>query len=103
MSSINSGSIVLAGSPNVKITNLAITTPNVEVSHVLQDNLTVLEFKAREDAELKYSFVVAESGTKYMTVPKCSGQSFTGIKLKNKTIYIQSPLSCTVEIIEFYS
>ena len=104
MSSINSGSIVIVGAPNVKITNLAITA-NQEFSHTLEDNTTVLEFKARpsDNASLKYSFTETESGSQYISVPECTGQSFAGIKLSGKTLYLQSPKSCTVEIIEFYN
>lgn len=105
MSSINSGSIVVAGAPNVKITNLPITAADTEFSHTLQSNVSVLEFKVRPSnpAELKYSFTSTESGTTYITIPECSGQSFTGVKLSSKTLYIQSPKSCIVEIIEFYN
>lgn len=103
MSSINSGSIVLAGAPNVLITNLSITTANTEFSHTLQSNVSVLEFKARNGEEFKYSFVATESGTKFITVPCGSGQAFAGIKLVGKTLYLQSPSTCIIEIIEFYS
>ncbi len=103
MSSINSGSIVLAGAPNVLITNLSVTTANTEFAHTLQNNVSVLEFKARDGEEFKYSFTATESGTTYISVPACSGQSFAGIKLVGKTLYVQSPFVCTIEIIEFYS
>lgn len=103
MSSINSGSIVQAGSPNVLITNLVIATADTEFSHTLQDNLTLLEFKARDGEAFKYAFVATESATNYISVPACSGQAFAGIKLVGKTLYLQSPSTCIIEIIEFYN
>lgn len=103
MSSINSGSIVLAGAPNVLITNLSITTTNFEFSHTLQNNVSVLEFKARGGEEFKYAFTANESGSNYITVPACSGQAFSNIKLVSQTLYLQSSATCIIEIIEFYS
>ena len=104
MSSINSGSIVLAGSPNVLITNFDIALANTEYEHVLQNNLTLLEFKVREDGvALQWCFTALESNTRYFTLPACSTQSFAGIKLVSKSMFVQADAQCTIEIIEFYS
>lgn len=102
MSSINSGSIVLAGAPNVKISNVTLLA-ETEFAHVLENNVSVLEFKTRSGEPFRYSFTIGEIDTNYISVPECSGQSFAGIKLVGKTIYIKSLAPCIVEIIEFYS
>jgi hypothetical protein len=103
MSSINSGSIVLAGAPNVKITNLDMNVANTEFSHVLENNVSVLEFKTRGEEAFQYAFNAGESDTTYISVPQCSGQAFAGIKLVGKTLYLRCSSACIMEIIEFYS
>jgi hypothetical protein len=104
VSSINSGSILLAGAPNTLITNISVAAPAVEVSHTLQNNVSVLEFKVREDdISLQWCFDDGETDTTFITLPPCSSQSFSGIKLVNKTIYFRSSAPCIIEIIEFYS
>ena len=104
MSSINSGSIVLAGAPNTLITNLTVPAAATQVSHTLQNNVSVIEFKVRQDnIVLQWCFTDGETATVYITLPACSTQSFSGIKLVNKTIYFEASAACIVEIVEFYS
>lgn len=102
MAAIGSGVIPLVGAQNVRITNLVIAIPNSEVNHSLSDGLKVVEFRARGTAEIKYAFTALESGTKYMTVPACSSQTFDGLTLNGKTLYLQTSAATVIEIIEFY-
>lgn len=102
MAAIGSGVIPLVGAQNVRITNLVVALAATEVIHTLSDGLKVVEFRARGTSEIKYSFTASESGTNYMSVPPCSTQSFTGLTLSGKSLYLQTSTPTVIEIIEFY-
>jgi len=87
-----------------EITNLSIPIANTEISHVLQLNLKQLIVKARTNgAKLKVSFVVGESGTKYVTIYPGCVLTLTDLGFSASTLYIQSSkVSTVVEILELY-
>lgn len=97
-----SGNVTLSGSSNVKITNLAIPTINIEVAHTLQDNLKQLLVRHRGIADIKYAFVLNESGTNYITIFKRTVETIINLSFTAKVLYLQSDKTGTVEIRELY-
>ena len=95
--------IVGAGAASGLVTNLVIGVINTEFSHTFQDGIKGFILRSREKTEVKISFTATESGTDYLTLlPRCvldqDGLEFTG-----KSIYIQSPNTTVIEIVEFYT
>ena len=102
MASIGSGVIPIAGANNVRLTNLSLPTPNAEVSFSLISGLKAIEIKNRDPFEVKFSFVIGDSGTTYFTIPKYAAYSKDNITFTGKTIYLQSVGASTLEILEYY-
>lgn len=99
----SSVSVTLSAAQNSKITNLAIATANTEHSLALTSNLKSVIIKARGATVLKYSFVLGESGSKYITIPVFNTREMTGLDFTGKTLYIQSTVApIVVEIEELY-
>ena len=89
-------------STNVRITNLTISTINTEVSHSLIANLKTLLVRHRGIANVKYSFVNGESGTKYITLPRGSTKIIENILFSSKVLYLQADKTGILEIEEYY-
>ena len=95
--------VSLKGATESVITNKAITLANTEYAHTLQTDVKQIRIRCREVADLKYSFVVTESGTKYWSIPKGCVDNITDISFTGKILYLQSSkASVIVEIAEFY-
>ena len=92
--------VTVKRSENIKVTNITIPSINTEVSHSLTTEIKTLIIRCREVAELKISFEVGESGTKFFTVPKANSLKLDDLNLTGKTLYLQSPSLATVEILE---
>jgi len=72
------------------ITNKALPTAGAEVTHALQAGVKKIEFQARGDSTIKFSFVSGQSGTNYFTLHKGSGYAIDGLKLSGTTLYVQA-------------
>jgi len=83
-----------------KITNLSLPVIDTEVAHALVANLKEIIIRNRDKAEIKFSFVLGESGTKYVTLNAGAVLSLDSLKFTGETIYLQSPKVSTVEILE---
>ena len=96
-------SVSVSGASELKLTNLDVDTPNTEFSHALQNNLKSVLLRARELVQLKISFVATESGTNYITLNAGCVLSLEELEFTSETIYIQSPSTTVVEIVELYT
>ena len=95
--------VTLAASTTPKITNLLLTNSDTEYSHALTTNLKQCIIRSRQFAKLQVCFVSAESGSKYITIPKGTSLSLNDLDFTGKTLYLQSDTSSvTVEILELY-
>lgn len=102
MASIGSGVIPIAGANDVRLSNLSLPTPNIEVSFSLVSSCKALEIKNRNPFDVKFSYISGESGTTYFTIPKHSAYAKDNITFTGKTIYFQSVGISTLEILEYY-
>lgn len=80
-----------------KITNLSIPSPATEVPFTVQPGVQRVELRARGSAKLKYSFIAAQSGVEFITIPRGKVELIDGINFTG-TIYIQA--SEAPEVIE---
>ena len=98
---LNDASIGTPPSTSVTQFNIILGTINTEQSQVLPANTKGFILKSRGLSLLKISYTVAESGTKFITVPK------TGVFTDNnfyssQTIFFQSPQTGdVVEIVAY--
>ena len=99
---LKDATITISAATTAKITNLAIGTPNSEVSHVLQDNLKQLIIRQREIGKIQYCFTSGQSGTTYMTIPRGCTEHLADLTFSSKTLYLQSDKTGTIEIMELY-
>ena len=98
-----SGTTTIERPDTPTITNLVVPTAGVEVSHVLQNNLFQVIIRSRVTASLQVSFVLGESGTKFITVPRGAVLTLNEINFNSRTLYIQSDTVTTVEILELHT
>ena len=99
-----SGSVTIDAATSISTTTLAIASAGTETSHVFSANLKAFEIKARDNAELKASFVMGDIASgDYVTIPKyTTWASQTQLNLASSTIYFESDkASTTVEIVEY--
>ncbi len=94
--------ITVLDAQNEKITNLPVGTS--EVAHALTGTTKKIIIRNRgSSADLQIAFTVTESGTKYLTIPKRTTLSLSGLSFSSKTLYLQASLAAqTVEIMELY-
>jgi len=86
---------------NPKVYNKVVATANIEVSQVLSSSTKSFIIRVRGDAELKLSFVIGESGTKYFTLPKGTSLAQDAIDFSG-TLYFQTNKAAqVVEILEW--
>ena len=97
-----SAQVTVAAAQNANIINYVVGTPNSEVSQALNNNLKKLIIRARDLADIKFSFVSGESGTKYVTIPKRASIELDALDFSSKTLYFQTSIATTVEILELY-
>lgn len=102
MASIGSGVIPIAGANDVRLTNLSLPTPNVEVSFSLISSLKGIEIKNRNPYEVKFSFISGDSGITYFTIPKYAAYAKDNITFTGKSMYFQSVGISVLEILEYY-
>lgn len=97
------GQITVSGASSNLITNLLLTTANTEYSHVLQSGVRQIYIRSRNNSELKISFTLGESGTKYLTIPKFNSFHVNDISFSGVTLYLQASANNeVVEIFELY-
>ena len=84
-----------------KLTNLFLPTADTEVSHTFVTNLKRFLLRSRQGAILKFSLVLGDSGSKYLTVKPGAVYSSGDIDLAADTLYIQGSIISTVEIEEW--
>jgi hypothetical protein len=71
------------------IFNVSVASANTEVSQLLPDNTNKFLIRVRDNANLKFSFQQNQSGAIFISVPRGSSYSESGLSLVNKTIYFQ--------------
>lgn len=80
--------------------NVIVLTPNVEVSQPLSDHTKKLQIRCRGTARIQYAFVVTESGTNFISIPRGKTENIDDIDLTG-TLYFQLSDADTVEISEW--
>ena len=96
------GPAPLLAATAVRITNLSIPLATTEVAHTLLTDVKKLYVTARGKVNLQFSYTIAESGTKYISIPKNTAYSESDINLSSGVLYIQSDTATTtVEIKEW--
>lgn len=95
--------VSILGATEAEITHLSMPTANTEYSHTLQDNLKSITIRTEKGSNLKFSFVMGESGTDGFPLPGCTTWTQDGLLFSGKTLYIQGDIAAeTVYIMEFY-
>jgi hypothetical protein len=101
--SFKPGEIAISGATSEKISNIEITAADTEQSLALSAGLKKIMIRVREKAALKISFTIAESGTKFVTIPPGCTLVLDDLQFSGKTLYYQSPtVGVTVEILELF-
>ena len=95
--------VVGTGAINKKITNLSVPTADTEVSLALTGTTKGLLIRSRNVGRLQIGFNATESGSNYLTLNRGCVYSITGIEWTSSTIYLQSNIIDTIEIVEYYS
>ena len=96
-------SVTVAAATTNRITNfVSSATPDTEESHTLLADLKSIEIKIRGEATMKFSFVVGDTATKYITIPKNNTWSKDDLNLASEVLYfrVDKP-SQTIEILEW--
>lgn len=102
MASIGS-SLSFGSATQIKVTNLPVPTPNVEVPLVLQDGCRFIEISPRNNRTVtKLAFVSGNSGTIYKTIPRANAWCLSGMTFNGVTLYVQCDQADTLEIVELY-
>lgn len=96
---VSSSILSSTGAVTTEIFNVTIAAANVEQSQAMPANIVGYMIRTRGNTELKFSHVVNESGTKYVTIPgratHTDEHNYTSL-----TLYFQSPqVGDTVEIL----
>jgi len=97
------GTLTVAQATGFNIINHTTdATPGTETSIPLSTNAKSIQINNITKGFLQYSFVVAESGTKFGTIKGNANQEFVSMKLTaGTTLYVQSTkASKRIEIIE---
>ena len=95
------GQAVIEGAKNVNIINL-VHVDTSEHSVILTANLKQIIIKSRDNANLQIAFVLGESTTKYMTIPKGAVLELNGSDFTGKTLFISANKASTTELLELY-
>ena len=95
--------IEFAGATEPKIYNLSAPVAATEVSQAFTAGTKKITIKVRSlKANIQYAWVVTESSTNYITIPKGCAETIDGVSLTGKTLYIQTDgTGETIEIQEF--
>jgi hypothetical protein len=92
--------IVTATTPTIY--NVSIPLANTEYSQVLNDAVKKLLIRARNKAQLKFSFVSGNTNSLYITIEPGAVFFEENLDLSNATLYIQgSTAGNVVEILEW--
>ncbi len=98
-----SGTVTVGGAQNALITNPTAAVANTEYSLALQTNLKAILIRNRDkSADIKFTFVSGESGTKYVTIRPSTVFFVDGLEFSGKTLYYQSSKISTIEVVEYY-
>ena len=97
-----SSDVSITGAANSNIINLSLPTPNTEVSQVLTANVKKLIIRNRSLYDSKLTFVVGESGTKYVTLKAMAVLELNDLTFASATLYAQATGISVLEIWEFY-
>lgn len=92
-----------SGATNPLLDNVVMTTAGFEYSYVLPTGCRQYIIKLRDTARLQLSYVVGQSGTNYITVPRgCFLSEDDLLTTSTITIYFQSDVAAQVaEIISW--
>lgn len=92
------GSATLNPPTTSTIFNVSVPTANTEVSQTLPVGTKKIFIKCRGTAKIQYSFVVTESATKFITIPRGATQPIDGINFSGDIYFQTSEGSQVVEI-----
>ncbi len=98
--SANPVPVSISPAESARITNLSLPVANNEVAHSLVASLKQLIIRSRNKKKIQFSFVVSESGTKFITLEAGATLALEGLLFTGESLYLQSPNITTVEILE---
>lgn len=87
---------------NSKITHVSCPVADTEVSHTLSANVQKIFIFPLTKANIKFSFVATESGSKYVLIPKNNSFTIDDIKFPGSTLYLQCDIINTVIVFELF-
>jgi len=94
--------VITSGVTNPTVANVGIPLANTEVSYALPANTKRFMIKLRDIATMKLAYVVAGSGTTYVTVPSGGVYGEDGLSSPSLTLYFQSTAAgSTAEIVSW--
>jgi len=82
------------------IKNLVLTDADTEGFYPLPLGTKKFTIQCRTDDILKFSYVVGESGSIYMTIPEGASKSEDDLNTTGLVLYVQSPTAGVVAEIE---
>ena len=97
-----SGTVIISGATDVKITNFQVPVANTEYSHSLTTGLKQLTIKNRDRSTTQIAFIAGDSLLNYITIYPGSVFSVGDLTFSGKTIYFNCSVVSTLEILELY-
>lgn len=82
---------ILLASKTPLITNVVLTLANTEYSVTLETDAKIIEFRARGNSKLRYAWVLGETASNWISLPKGCVYSQVGLRLPaGLVLYVQS-------------
>ena len=97
-----SGTIIVSGATDVKITNFPVLVANTEYSHALTTGLKQLTIKNRDRSTTKIAFISGDSLLNYITIYPGAVFSVGDLTFSGKILYFNCSVVSTLEIVELY-
>ena len=93
--------VTISASSTPVIYNVSVPLAATEVSQALSANTKKFTIKVRGNSNLQLAFVVTESGTKFITVPRSASYSEDALGFSGTLFFQCDQPSQTVEIVEW--
>lgn len=79
----------------------ATLVANTEASITFSPYARQILIKARSGGKIQLSFTSGQSNTNYVTIPPLACYYEGDLNLVSRTMYVQSPTSCVIEVLEW--
>lgn len=89
-------------STKVKVTNLDITTADIQFSHTLTSDLKQIMVRSRVGATIQYCWITGETNTNFITIERNAVLYLNDLAFTGKVLFIQTDITGIVEIQELY-